>query len=274
MPGSGDDVGQDLVLEVDGEEHDQARTEQQPRRQQRSDRRERRDGARTATPVIASTIGYCSEMARLAARAPAAEHHPADHRDVLEPAQLRAAAAAGRRRPHHRRAARQPVDARRSGTSRRSGRTDRRRTARRSLASWRWPRISAAAPAATLAPSTTAPSWHEVVGHARRVHRERGQHAGAHRSGHDEACRPARCRESRRAVSASRSSSARKLLQAEFAARRIHSTSALGSELGPQRARRPHDRPPWSASRPPSSATTRARRATGWPDSNCRAASG
>ena len=33
--GQGDDVGQDLVLEVDGEQHDERAAEQQPRRQQR-----------------------------------------------------------------------------------------------------------------------------------------------------------------------------------------------------------------------------------------------
>ena len=128
MPGSVIDVGQDLVLEVDARTARSARTRTAAAPPAAARPASTPATATNSAAVTSSTSGYCIEIGALQRAHRPREHQPAHDRDVLEPAQLAAAAAAARRRPHHRRAARQPVDARRSGSCRRPGRTGRRRT--------------------------------------------------------------------------------------------------------------------------------------------------
>ena len=57
MPGSVIDVRQQVMLEIDREEHDQRAAEDEPRRQQRRPGRSTTTRARTSAAVSASTIG-------------------------------------------------------------------------------------------------------------------------------------------------------------------------------------------------------------------------
>ena len=55
--GQRDDVGQELMLEVDGEQHDQRAAEHQPRRRAAASARNTTTPPANIAPVSASTIG-------------------------------------------------------------------------------------------------------------------------------------------------------------------------------------------------------------------------
>ncbi len=106
----GDGVGQQVVLEIDGKQHDQRAGEQQPDDEQRVPAEDR---------PMDEEDGHCGELQRRVAdrdaaaalAAAAAEQQIADDGNVVVPAQDVAAVRAARRRPDERLAARQAVDA-------------------------------------------------------------------------------------------------------------------------------------------------------------------
>ena len=222
--------------------------------------------ATNSSAVTSSTSGYCTEIGALQRGALAAQDHPADHRDVLEPAQLALAAAARRRRRHHRLAARQPVDAHveeaADHQAEKAGDDD----GEHRPGDHRWASRTGSGLRPDVSPSVTVPSRPSTYGTPVGLSGTPASARWATRSSHDAGGVPSpRRRRPPRRVSSSISSRARNCRRPDLG-RCAASTpcrsrrASRSTTCAPRRGRRP-----WPGSRRPSSAAIQGRWASGWP---------